>query len=198
MIYDLSVRLTSRLGKRGYLPDSEEEIVAYGLFSLLSKLMYAVICLIAGLVFGICVESMIFYAIFLFIKKYGGGFHASTEGRCMIISTAEILLSVCFVFFALREPAVLKSGALASAAAYIIICILSPAAAKEKPLDNAEKIRYREHSIIRVTLTFAAVTAALVFGYPKICAPLCAALMLESIMLTAGRISLRRYSETAK
>ncbi len=198
MIYDLSVRLTSRLGKRGYLPDSEEEIVAYGLFSLLSKLMYAVICLIAGLVFGICVESMIFYAIFLFIKKYGGGFHASTEGRCMIISTAEILLSVCFVFFALREPVVLKSGALASAAAYIIICILSPAAAKEKPLDNAEKIRYREHSIIRVTLTFAAVTAALVFGYPKICAPLCAALMLESIMLTAGRISLRRYSETAK
>lgn len=32
MIYDLSVRLTSRLEKRGYLPDSEEEIVAYGLF----------------------------------------------------------------------------------------------------------------------------------------------------------------------
>ncbi len=198
MIYDLSVRLTSRLGKRGYLPDSEEEIVAYGLFSLLSKLMYAVICLVTGLVFGICVESMIFYAVFLFIKKYGGGFHASTEGRCMIISTAEILLSVCFVFFALREPAVLKSGALASAAAYIIICILSPAAAKEKPLDNAEKIRYREHSIIRVTLTFAAVTAAFVFGYPKICAPLCAALMLEGVMLTAGRISLRRYSETEK
>lgn len=138
MIYDLSVRLTSRLGKRGYLPDSEEEIVAYGLFSLLSKLMYAVICLVTGLVFGICVESMIFYAVFLFVKKYGGGFHASTEGRCMIISTAEILLSVCFVFFALREPAVLKSGVLASAAAYIIICILSPAAAKEKPLDNAE------------------------------------------------------------
>lgn len=51
MIYDLSVRLTSRLGKRGYLPDSEEEIVAYGLFSLLSKLIYAVICLILGLIF---------------------------------------------------------------------------------------------------------------------------------------------------
>lgn len=199
MIYDLSVRLTSRLGRRGYLPDSEEEIVAYGLFSLLSKLMYAVICLVAGLVFGVCIESMIFYAVFLFVKKYGGGFHASTEGRCMIISTAEIVLSVCFVFFALREPAVLKSGALASAAAYIIICILSPAAAKEKPLDSAEKIRYRERSIIRVTLTFAAVTAALVLDYTRICAPLCAALMLESIMLTAGRISLRAYSrETAK
>ena len=87
MIYDLSVRLTSRLGKRGYLPDSEEEIVAYGLFSLLSKLMYAVICLILGLIFSVPLESMIFYAVFLFVKKYGGGFHASTEGRCMIIST---------------------------------------------------------------------------------------------------------------
>lgn len=59
MIYDLSVRLTSRLGKRGYLPDSEEEIVAYGLFSLLSKLMYAVICLILGLIFSVPLESMI-------------------------------------------------------------------------------------------------------------------------------------------
>ena len=58
----------------------------------------------------------------------------------MILSTIEILLSICFVFFALRESAVLKSGALASAVAYIIICILSPAAAKEKPLDDAEKI----------------------------------------------------------
>ena len=116
----------------------------------------------------------------------------------MIISTIEILLSICFVFFALREPAVLRSGALASAVAYIIICILSPAAAKEKPLDKAEKIRYRERSIIRVTSTFAAMTAALIFGYPRICAPLCAALMLEGVMLTAGRISLRRYSETAE
>ena len=121
MIYDLSVRLTSRLGKRGYLPDSEEEIVAYGLFSLLSKLMYAVICLILGLIFSVPLESMIFYAVFLFVKKYGGGFHASTEGKCMILSTIEILLSICFVFFAMRESAVLKSGALASAVAYIII-----------------------------------------------------------------------------
>ena len=183
MIYDLSVRLTSRLEKRGYLPDSEEEIVAYGLFSLLSKLMYAVICLILGLIFSVPLESMIFYAVFLFVKKYGGGFHASTEGRCMILSTIEILLSICFVFFALRESAVLKSGALASAVAYIIICILSPAAAKEKPLDDAEKIRYRERSIIRVTLTFAAMTAVLIFGYPRICAPLCAALMLEGVSL---------------
>ena len=194
MIYDLSVRLTSRLEKRGYLPDSEEEIVAYGLFSLLSKLMYAVICLILGLIFSVPLESMIFYAVFLF----GGGFHASTEGKCMILSTIEIFLSICFVFFALRESAVLKSGALASAVAYIIICILSPAAAKEKPLDKAEKIRYRERSIIRVTLTFAAMTAVLIFGYPRICAPLCAALLLESVMLTAGRISLRRYSEAAE
>ena len=192
MIYDLSVRLTSRLEKRGYLPDSEEEIVAYGLFSLLSKLMYAVICLILGLIFSVPLESMIFYAVFLFIKKYGGGFHASTEGKCMILST------ICFVFFALRESAVLKSGALASAVAYIIICILSPAAAKEKPLDKAENIRYRERSIIRVTLTFAAMTAVLIFGYPRICAPLCSALMLEGVMLTAGRISLRRYSEAAE
>ncbi|MEE0064218.1 MAG: accessory gene regulator B family protein, partial [Acutalibacteraceae bacterium] len=174
MIYDLSVRLTSRLGKRGYLPDSEEEIVAYGLFSLLSKLMYAVICLILGLIFSVPLESMIFYAVFLFVKKYGGGFHASTEGRCMILSTIEILLSICFVFFALRESVILRSGALASAVSYIIICILSPAAAKEKPLDKAEKIRYRERSIIRVTLTFAAMTAVLIFGYPRICAPLCA------------------------
>ena len=165
MIYDLSVRLTSRLGKRGYLPDSEEEIVAYGLFSLLSKLMYAVICLILGLIFSVPLESMIFYAVFLFVKKYGGGFHASTEGRCMILST---------------------------------IAILSPAAAKEKPLDDAEKIRYRERSIIRVTLTFAAMTAVLIFGYPRICAPLCSALMLEGVMLTAGRISLRRYSEASQ
>ena len=81
MIYDLSVRLTSRLEKRGYLPDSEEEIVAYGLFSLLSKLMYAVICLILGLIFSVPLESMIFYAVFLFVKKYGGGFPASTEDR---------------------------------------------------------------------------------------------------------------------
>ena len=172
--------------------------MAYGLFSLLSKLMYAVICLILGLIFSVPLESMIFYAVFLFVKKYGGGFHASTEGRCMILSTIEILLSICFVFFAMRESAVLKSGALASAVAYIIICILSPAAAKEKPLDKAEKIRYRERSIIRVTLTFAAMTAVLIFGYPRICAPLCAALMLEGVMLTAGRISLRRYSEAAE
>ncbi len=192
MIYKLSVRLTAFLQAHGYLQDAEEEIVAYGLFSLLSKLMYAAICLTIGFCFRLPLESMLFYAAFLLVKKYGGGFHASTEWRCMIVSTLSILLAVRFIHAVLLSPFVAKIAIAATVLASVIICLLSPVAAKEKELDEGEIKRYKKYSII---ITLSVLTAAMVtfaLKFYRISTPLCTALVLESIMASLGKLSLRQ------
>ncbi len=198
MIYNLSVRLAEKLKSNGYLQDTEKEIVAYGLFSLISKLMYALICLAIGFCFKLPLESMLFYTVFLLVKKYGGGFHASTEGRCMIVSTLSILAAVGFIYAVNLSALTARVGFVAAVLASAIVCLLSPVAAKEKELSEDEVKRYRKRSIIitAAVLTAAVITFAL--GLHRICAPLCAALVLESVMASLGKLSLKRQKRTSK
>lgn len=194
MIYKLSIRLTAFLQAHGYLQDAEKEIVAYGLFSLISKLMYAVICLAIGFCFRLPLESMLFYAVFLLVKKYGGGFHASTEGRCMIVSTLSILLAVRFIHAVLLSPFVAKIAIASTVLSSVIICLLSPVAAKEKELGEGEIKRYKKYSIIITLSVLTATMITFALGFYRISAPLCAALLLESVMASLGKLSLSRQS----
>lgn len=192
MIYNLSVRLAERLKAHGYLQDAEKEIVAYGLFSLISKLMYAVICLAVGFCLKLPLESMLFYAAFLLVKKYGGGFHASTEGRCMIISTLSILLAVGFIYAALSSAVATKVAIAAAVPAALVICLLSPVAAKEKELSEEEGKRYKKYSLLITSAVLAAAITAFALGFHRISTPLCAALVLECVLASLGKLSLRQ------
>ena len=61
MIVELSKNIAESYEKKGYITNDELEIVAYGLFSIISKLLYAVICIICGLIFDKVLESCILH-----------------------------------------------------------------------------------------------------------------------------------------
>lgn len=188
MIYNLATHIVSSLEKRGYLSGEDNEIIIYGLFSLISKLFYAIVCVSFGICLNRVYESVLFYVAFLFVKKYAGGFHASTEGRCMIVSSVSILLSVCLIHISLLSTILAALNVALALISSIIIVAFSPVAAEEKPLSDEEKLRYKIYAIIRVAviLIIAGITLALSSYHFSI--PLCTALILAGILLVAGKI----------
>lgn len=94
MISKLSNYLTGKLLSNGTIGDEDKDLYIYGLFMLISHLMFFIIACIFGLILGCVFESIIFYIAFQFIRRYAGGYHASTETRCEIFSTLSILASI--------------------------------------------------------------------------------------------------------
>ncbi len=187
MIYNLSTHIVTEFEKRGYLPQEDKGLIIYGFFSMFSKLFYALICVVFGFLFRCILESIIFYIAFLFIKKYAGGFHASTEGRCMILSSLSILLSVCSIRFFMMYPTLEKLSLVIVPLAGVIIAFLSPVEADEKPLTDEEKKKYKIYSTLRIFTVLIAFGVLAILSYNSFSVCIGIAIILECILIVAGK-----------
>lgn len=190
MISRLSERIVKFLLKQSGIKDDEQDLYQYGFFILLSQMLYFIIACIIGILLGTFFESIIFYIAFQFIRRYAGGYHASTETRCEIMSTLSIL--ACIVLIRLSKTYDLQFALLAlSAVSAMCIAILCPLDTPEKPLSEKEFKYFRKISwlILSVISLIAAISCFVQLKWLQIFfAPCCLSLILESILLTAGKL----------
>ena len=187
MISKLSNYLTEKLLSNGTIIDEDKELYIYGLFMLISHLMFFIIACIFGLILGCIFESIIFYIAFQFIRRYAGGYHASTETRCEILSTLSIL--ACIVVIKLSKTydfqTVLLLITILSAVCIFVFC---PLDTPEKPLSDKEFKYFRKVSWIILFVIIVAIIISYVFKFQIVTVPCCLSLILESILLVAGKI----------
>lgn len=187
MISKLSNYLTGKLLSNGTISDEDKDLYIYGLFMLISQLMFFIIACIFGLVLDCIFESIIFYIAFQFIRRYAGGYHASTETRCEIFSTLSIL--ACIVVIKLSKTydfqTVLLLITILSAVCIFVFC---PLDTSEKPLSDKEFKYFRKVSWLILFVIVAAIIISYVFKFQIVTVPCCLSLILESILLVAGKI----------
>lgn len=194
MINNLSVHLVDRLLAKGSIDHDERELYIYGFFMLLSQLMYFILTIVLGLLFQCFFESIIFYIAFQFIRRYAGGYHAKTETRCEILSFLSIIGSIGIIRLSEMYDfrIVLLSITLFSAVCIFILC---PLDTPEKPLSKKEFKYFRKISWFILFVITIAVAISLYFKFNLIFAPCCMSLILESILLIAGKIKSVYYNK---
>lgn len=187
MISKLSTRLTGKLLSSGTISDQDKELYIYGLFMLISHLIFLIITCIFGLVLKCLLESIIFYIAFMLIRRYAGGYHASTETRCEVLSTLSIL--ACIVVIRLSKiydfQTVLLLITTLSAVCIFVFC---PLDTPEKPLSYKEFKYFRKVSWLILLTIVLAIIVSYVFKFQIVTVPCCMSLILESILLAAGKI----------
>lgn len=193
MINNLSTRLTDKLLAKGNIAEDERELYIYGLFMLLSHLMYLVLTIVFGLIFKCFLESIIFYIAFQFIRRYAGGYHAKTETRCEILSALSILC--CIVLIKLSKVYDIRIALLSISLVFaVLIFILCPLDTPEKPLSDREYKYFRKISWIILSLIIAAIIVSFIFKFNVVFAPCCASLILEGVLIGTGKIK-KVYNE---
>ena len=188
MITVISKVITKKLLSNGYLTEADTDETVYGLFSSLSKMLFALICLAFGVAFKCTVESVCFYISFLFVKKYAGGFHASTESRCIIISTVSILLSIWIISFGKTSSISRNVIFVLAIISGVIIPFLAPVSAMEKPISVSEAKKYRVFSSLRVLGLIMLCGLLCYYSVFNICIAICISLVLECVFLITGYI----------
>lgn len=187
MIVKLSSKITELLINRDVISSENKELYDYGFFILLSQILYFIIALIFGIIFNVLLQSVVFYIAFQFIRKYAGGYHASTEGRCEIMSTLSILACIVMIWLSRSYDFSLLLFCI-SLVAVLVIAVLCPLDTPEKPLSNKELKYFRKISWLILFIIAALIVVSYIFGWSYIFSPCCMSLILESILIIAGKI----------
>lgn len=166
------------------------EIYQYGFFVLYSNIVFLLFTIVLGIVLNIFLSSLIFYITFFSIRQYAGGYHATTETRCEILSTLSITLCIALIKLSTIYDlqTVLFISALVSAFCIFFRC---PLDTPEKPLTEKEFWHFRKISwLILLVLIFAVL--GFYFAHLKwlhvFFAPCCLSMMLECSLLIAGEL----------
>ena len=187
MISKASIIIVNLLIKHSAIKEEDRELYQYGFFILMSQMLYFTITMVFGLLLGVFIESLIFYLIFQLIRRYAGGFHASTETSCGIMTTISLLISTILIRVSLSVNLEIPFLVAASFSA-ISICIFCPLESPEKPLTNEERIHFRKVTHIVLCLISLGIILSKVFKIEIILVPSCLSLILESILLIAGKV----------
>lgn len=127
----------------GIISPDDVEIVEYGLENLGSSLLGMLITLVIGYCFDFLLGSFLLWLLIFPLRKNAGGFHAKTKGRCLLFSSAILLVSIiCFVQIGCSRVGYILIGIVSSG----LIFFMAPVENANKHLDEAEYRVYRKRT----------------------------------------------------
>lgn len=183
----IAERLTRSLVKTNVVKNEDYEIYYYGIKQFMISILNVCLTLILGYMMGAVYQSIIYVISFMLIRRYAGGYHASTPVRCYVLTTAVLLGSLSAIKYGKLNIGIVCVVFLIS---YMIILILSPIGTQNKPLDEVEKIVYRKRTIIMLNIDALAAIFFLCFAYNEIFNCVAMAVITEAFSLIIGKLSL--------
>lgn len=190
MIGKLASKTAERFIARPNTCYDKIEIYQYGFFILYSNIIFLLLTMLLGAVFGVFLQGIIFYVAFFSIRQYAGGYHASTETRCEVMSTLSIL--ACIVVIRLSMTYDFQFALfVVSAVSAVCIAVLCPLDTPEKPLSKKEFKYFRKISwlILSVISLVVIISYFVQLKWLRIFfTPCCLSLILECFLLVAGKL----------
>ncbi len=140
MLSKISNKICKSLIRRGTVTDEYEEIYIYGIELLLSFIFSVTVIMIIGIIINRPFETVLFLTIFIFTRKFTGGFHANTYMRCQICTISSYLLVLCsslYVDISLTLKAIMTISGIA------IVALIGPIENPNKPIAHNSIIKYK-------------------------------------------------------
>lgn len=157
MFSKLSTHLTDSLIQAEIINQAEKEIYKYGIKMMLTYLFNLITAFVIGITMGQLWECLILEVVFIPLRSYAGGYHASSEVKCYFLSAAMIVSDLILLRY-LPIWFNVNIGILYLTVAVAVIMLLAPVENKNKPLDPDERRVYghRTHIVLFVELVTAA------------------------------------------
>jgi accessory gene regulator B len=159
----LAVSIGKKSKKALNLDDDKEEIVVYGAILFLNICISVFCVIILGFLFGVLYEALLFALIVSFLRKYSGGVHASSPGRCAILGAlfsvgAGIIIDK--TLFSINCNLVISISILLLIISFFIVYKNAPVDSLNKRITDIElRKRFRVNSIKIVSVALLVVIA---------------------------------------
>lgn len=185
MFSNLSSNIAEQLIENGTIDPESKEIYSYGVEQALVMLMNIITTLIIGFCFDMIWQSIIFMIIYLPLRSFAGGYHASTVLRCYMLG---IILTITYLIINKFIPDTDFVISIITVIASMIIFIFAPVETSNKPLDHTELSVYKKKTRIILLSDICIITILLAFDLHSIALCIGVALSVLSFMVILGRI----------
>ena len=176
--------------KKNLILQSELEIYIYGYETIISSFVDLLIALTVGLIRRKIVVMLIFFAMFVSVRLYTGGYHAKTFTGCK-----TVFITICLLISLLSELSLPPVLCILILLLFIITgCFIAPIENHNKPLTNEEQMKY--HKISIVISVFWSVAALLSYFFAiKICLTITLTSAAITILMVIGEYERREKNE---
>lgn len=189
MISKLSGKITKCLLKRELISCEDEELYNYGLFMIISYLMFFVIAILFGVALNIVIPVIIFYVSFSLVRNFSGGIHAKSEIICDIITTTLIVISEIIIkIFIFYDLIWITSVVLVISA--ISLCSIKPISSSQKEISQSEKICFHKKVIVLVISSLILAIVGMYLEKHSITISCAISLALANFLLVLGYFQL--------
>lgn len=144
MFTRISEYITQQLENENIIISENREIYRYGIQIGLVITLNLITSLLIGAIFGELIFSILLLAVYIPLRTYSGGYHASTTIRCYIVSSA-IMVAWLSIFKWVKLPT--NYYAITFFFSIIICWYLSPVDTKNKAVDDLEKKVFKKNHI---------------------------------------------------
>jgi accessory gene regulator B len=146
MISFLSKGMALFLLKNKVIDDETCEVCQYGFEIIVSTIIGFVLVMLIGLFFSEALYALLFYCLFVSIRMFTGGYHASTYFKCKLILSCTCLFVIvlskyCIDFYTLPIQLIIMGLYLVTVFAY------APIEHKNAPMSKAVKALNRKRAV---------------------------------------------------
>lgn len=140
----ISGEIALLLAEQGVISREDTDRCRYGLYVFLTSIFELASILTVSIFVGNFSQTLIFFAAFIPIRMYAGGYHADTKLRCFITSVGVYIIFSVFMRYIYSDNISLITEFLFSS---IMIFAYSPIIHKNKHINIKEFKAYRKISI---------------------------------------------------
>lgn len=175
-------RIVDRLANNEIIPTQDKDLYTYGLKQGLWMVMHIITTLVIGFVFGMVLESFVFMLVYIPLRTYAGGYHATTYGRCYLFS----VLMISIVLRGIKTFQHIDSLTIifiAIACTGGIIYLLGPVESENKPLSKRERKVYKQRIGMILLFLFTIELVLSISGQEKLVISIIMALIALVVMM---------------
>jgi len=156
MITRMAQHTATRFAKKNFYSSTEVNVYQYGFELLFSTILNALGLFAISLIIGTPIHMLLFVAAFIPLRLTAGGYHAKHHWSCFLSMNITYL---CFAMLlhcipnAWLQPYIFSTLIIS----VILIVLLAPVDAINKPLSDKKKLRLRKQSITIISSYMAVV-----------------------------------------
>ncbi len=145
MEHKLSTMFCQYLVHNGIITNEYYDVYVYGMELLLSFLLSTILIILIGLLTDNLIPTINYLIIFITLRNFTGGYHASTYLRCKL---ASIFIYTLTLLATKHIPVDMKGYLALGIIGYLIIYYLAPIENPNKPLTFHERKKHKITSLI--------------------------------------------------
>lgn len=189
MIKEISEKITQKAVEDGNIKSEQYEEYLYGINMILNIFITDITMIIIGIIMRMLWECIAFWFFYKILRKYCGGYHFSTSLKCYLSSCVMcpvILAAVKYIPFNMFIWAVITF------IGCIILFILSPVEAVNKPLDEKEISVFGRIARFLVVIILIIFIIAVLLKWIIISKKISVCIISVAVFSIAGKIAVKK------